>query len=110
MLAKTNRLSRALFADYFSRGKRLHSEHFTIVYSPAEVFKVSVVVSKKVAKKAHDRNRLKRQVYGYIAVLSKEQPLCGVFMVFPKPTLVKLAASPRQKAIVSELPRLLITR
>ena len=110
MLAKTNRLSRALFADYFSRGKRLHSEHFTVVYSPADVCKVSVVVSKKVAKKAHDRNRLKRQVYGYIRVLYKEQSLYGVFMVFPKPALAKLAATPRQKAIMTELPRLLITR
>lgn len=110
MLAKTNRLSRALFADYFSRGKRLNSEHFTVVYAPADVFKVSVVVSKKVAKKAHDRNRLKRQLYESIRVLHKEQALGGVYIVFPKPALATLAASSRQKAILTELPRLLITR
>lgn len=110
MLSRDNRLNRTLFSEYFARGKRLHSEHFTVVYASAIDFKVSVVVSKKVAKKAHDRNRLKRQIYGFVGVLSKEVALEGVFMIYPKFTLTKLSVTERKVAIKNELSRLLITR
>lgn len=110
MLARANRLRRAEFNEYFKRGKRLHSDHFTVVYVAAPDFKVSVVVSKKVAKKAHDRNRLKRQMYGFVGLFSKETKVAGVFMIYPKPTLTKLVTKKQKEVIKSELSRLLNTR
>ncbi len=110
MLARANRLRRAEFNEYFKRGKRLQSDHFTVVYVAASDFKVSVVVSKKVAKKAHDRNRLKRQIYGFVGLLSKETGTIGVFMIYPKLALTKLVIQKRKEVIKGELSRLLNTR
>ncbi len=110
MLARANRLRRAEFNEYFKRGKRLHGDHFTVVYVADSDFKVSVVVSKKVAKKAHDRNRLKRQIYGFVGLLSKETNVAGVFMIYPKLALTKLVTQKRKEVIKGELSRLLNTR
>lgn len=110
MLAKTERLSRNLFTAVFSQGKRRHGEHFTIVYAPAVGFRASVVVSKKVAKKAHDRNRLKRQLYEYVRLVHKEHSLSGHFLIFAKPSIAKHSATKRLLTIKTELPGLLNPR
>ena len=70
-MKKTQRLSRGEFSQVLKKGKRLHSEHLSIIVSPSDRSKCGVVVSKKVAKRATDRNRVRRHIY---AVLQKHSP------------------------------------
>jgi len=68
MISATRRLPRADFAKYFKAGQRYQSPHFTLVINiTSSPTKAAVVVSKKVAKSAVDRNRLRRRAYGVIA-------------------------------------------
>lgn len=72
MLRKTERLLRTGFDRTFARGKRIHTPLFQLIYEPSDAFHGSVVVGKKVAKKAVDRNRLRRQIYGVLYRASRE--------------------------------------
>ncbi len=63
MLKKNQRLSKSEFANLLKKGRRIHSDHLTLVYVPSESTKCGVVVSKKVANRAHARNLLRRRVY-----------------------------------------------
>ncbi len=67
MLHKKNRIVRELFDEIFAKGRVFHGEYMymkvaTIITDPPQC-KFSCVVSKKVAKKAHDRHLIKRRVY-----------------------------------------------
>ena len=81
MLKKTERLSRFAFSAYFAQGKKTHQKYTSIIASKAEVFKLSVVVGKKVSKKAPTRNFIKRRIYGILGDLKKERSLTGVYIV-----------------------------
>lgn len=64
MISKAQRLSRSEFSSVFERGKRIHSDAFSLIYSPAEGDpKASVVVSKKIAGNIISRNFLRRRLY-----------------------------------------------
>ena len=110
MLRTEERLSRAAFAQYFAVGKRTHGTYFTVVYSPAPVFKAAVVVSKKVAKKAHDRNRLKRQLYHLLAAETQKNPRTGAYLVFVKPGAALLSRAGFRLEFLNELSRVPNTR
>lgn len=67
MLAERQRLSRAELADAMKTGKRVHGTLFSC--SLKKVLgdgKASVVVSKKIAKTAVARNRVRRRVYAVL--------------------------------------------
>jgi ribonuclease P protein component len=66
MFKKKHRLTRAEFDRFFAVGKRLHSPSLTLIYAKSEESHAAVVVGKKVAKKAVDRNTLRRRIYGLI--------------------------------------------
>ena len=69
MVKKKQKLSRNDFSSLLKQGKRVHGSLFSLTYSKAQNVKVGVVVSKKVARKAVERNLLRRRVY---AVLEKK--------------------------------------
>ncbi len=86
MLPKTQRLQKRLFSESFSHSKMCSNDNLTLRY---KVFsglqsKVSVVVSKKVAQKAVDRNLLKRKLYEIAQKLLKNAKNPYILMVFPK--------------------------
>lgn len=62
MVPRENRLTRGHFKTQ-TKSTRLASEHFSLSYQPAMSFRMAVVVSKKVAAKATERNALKRRAY-----------------------------------------------
>ncbi len=103
MVASSYRLSRAEFPAFFASGKRYHSAHFTLVVSTYSECKVSVVVSKKVAKTAVDRNRLRRRAYGVVERLLKVNPPKGVFIIMYKPGALRAS----REALQIELEALL---
>lgn len=79
-----------MFTQYFKIGRRSQTEYFTLVYSPAPIRAVAVVVGKKVYKSAVDRNTLRRRVY---ATLRAGIPSAGVYVVISKPSAKNLTQS-----------------
>lgn len=62
-------MNRLLFSRVFSFGKRHHTPHFQTIYQDgAPAF--SIVIPKKVLKKATDRNALKRRISGVLEEMS----------------------------------------
>ena len=56
--------------DFFRRAARKHLEQYSIYSKPAQSFQLTVIVSKKVARLATERNEIKRRYYsGIVSVL-----------------------------------------
>jgi ribonuclease P protein component len=84
MLPKKRRLTSAEVREVIARGVNVRGSIVSLKYLVNKgVFKVSVVAPKSVAKRAVDRNRLRRVLYGVIRELSKENP-----NLFPQGLLV----------------------
>lgn len=62
MLKRSHKISRREFLSV-SPARPFHTDHLSIRAVPAESTQFSVVASKKVARTAVSRNRLKRRVY-----------------------------------------------
>ncbi len=107
MLKKSERLNRSAFSLYFSRGKRIHGSYITVISSPSDNFLCSVVVGKKVSKKAHQRNLLRRKLYSLVEVIKNEKDLKGVFIIIAKPGLAQLSKQTFTVALTDELGRAL---
>lgn len=90
MLAKHQRVPRPEFAHAFARGERRHTPLFTVVVLAGEGNKAAVVVSKKVAKKAHDRNRIRRRMYAVLAPFITKEANLGTVLILAKPALASL--------------------
>jgi ribonuclease P protein component len=90
MLAKSERLSRVDFSSFFKSGKHFHSDVATIVFSPTPTVHGSVVISKKVFKRAVDRNLARRRVYALLQSATKHNNQTGVYIVVLKPAYKQL--------------------
>lgn len=84
MLRKKERLKRADFSHFFSLGKRTHTPYFTIVFAPHTTSHGSVVVSKKIARKAVDRNKLRRRIYDILRRELRGDAPQGVYILLVK--------------------------
>lgn len=106
MLPKAHRLTRREFTRYFTDGKRIGDQYFTVIYSPGPSAQAAVSVGKKVSKQAVLRNRLRRRVYAIIkdwfGNLINAQ---GVVIVIVKP-----AARTLSKAQFTEVLQTLLGR
>ncbi len=72
------------------RTKKRFSDHFRVLCSMEENFSCSVVVSKKVAKDAVSRNKIKRRVRSLLRVFfNQKPPLRGNFLVFVQKNILK---------------------
>lgn len=103
MPPKRDRLTTTLFKHFFKTGKRFHGRYCTLVYTPHDTRKISVVVGKKVYKRAVDRNRLRRQLYSIVSSYTKEHNCTGVFQCLVKPA----AAAAPVASVKYELQELL---
>jgi len=90
MLAKSQRLTKKEFDQYFKTGKRFHFTHCTIIYTPLPTIHGSVVVGKKVSKKAVTRNTIRRRVYAQLRSVCTEHNSTGVFIIIIKPAYMQL--------------------
>lgn len=85
MFKKTERLDRPLFSHFFKIGRRFSTKYLTIIRVPHPTLKVSVVVGKKVFKKAYQRNKLRRQIYHLVREVVRENNLGGGLIFIAKP-------------------------
>jgi ribonuclease P protein component len=105
MLKKRERLTRAQFDQSFALGKRLHSPVVQIIYHPSDTFHGSAVVGKKVAKKAVDRNTLRRRLYGLLYSYVQSTPMNFTVIMVAKPGALQIS----RKQFAYEVRQLLDT-
>lgn len=74
MLAKHNRLSRSDIPPLMKRGRRVRAPHMMLVFQQSVTPHFAVIVSKKVAKTAVSRNRLRRRTYTVLRLLPHGMP------------------------------------
>ncbi len=80
MLKKKEKISRKVFNEIFNTSRVISRGSFFMVKKAINPLKdnefhASVVISKKIAKKAHERNYLKRCLYSLIQQHKKMNPL-----------------------------------
>ena len=84
MLPRKNRVSRKKFPVYPTKGLRISSSLFTAVVYPQEHdVAVSVVVSKKTAKTAVLRNRIRRRLYAAVEPFLKTFARGAIIVFYP---------------------------
>ena len=87
MLPKKNRLTTKEFSEVFSDGKTFSSNAFTLRYTKKKNIKntkCSFVVSKKIAKKAVERNKLRRAGYFILSEIKDSVSLGSSCIFFLK--------------------------
>jgi ribonuclease P protein component len=105
MLPRTARLTRGDFSHYFAVGTRSHSPFATVIVAPSQVPHGAVVVSKKVAKLAVERNLLRRRVYHLVAAALAAQP--AVCIVLLKPAARTVSRAELRAALSAHIGRAL---
>lgn len=85
MLPKKNRISKEAFPSSNMKGIRVFSPLFSgVIYKNEGLSRAAVVVSKKIAKTAVVRNRIRRRFYAAIAPLLKNTDKGGLIVFYPK--------------------------
>lgn len=86
MIPKTSRINREDFEKIMKKGGFLNSPFFTLRFlkNPLNVTHFSVVVSKKVAKTAVSRNKIRRRTYSILKKLTKNSKNSYFTMLFSK--------------------------
>jgi ribonuclease P protein component len=107
MLPKIERVDRKLITQIFQEGRFLNSPSLTFKFLIQEKSKnprISFVVPKSTAKKAVERNSLRRKGYQALKPLFKEAPsyLVGVF-IFKKKEPDMTVLEKEIKSILSKL-------
>jgi ribonuclease P protein component len=85
MLPKKRRLSSAEVREVLARGKSVRGSVISLKYVVNKgIFRAGVVAPKSVAKRAVDRNRLRRALYQALATLptAKTQQLSHIMAIF----------------------------
>ncbi|MEN9921434.1 MAG: Ribonuclease [Candidatus Parcubacteria bacterium] len=88
MFKKSYRLNTSLFKEVFNFGNTIKNNYFLIKIKKNELkhSRFSIVVSKKVAKKAHERNYLKRKVFHALKEIYKEMPVFDYIFILNSQT------------------------
>jgi ribonuclease P protein component len=105
MLKKSERVARSDFGAFFKKGRKVHGDHVFAVVSPYLTFHASVVVSKKVAKSAVERNTYRRRVYAQLLIL-KRRGFKGVVIITLKPTFSELTRIEAKAALEALIVRI----
>ena len=107
MLPKKQRITKRLFSESFSHSKTQANDNFTLKYKDILDLptKTSIIVSKKVAKNAVDRNSLKRKIYDTTGKIIKNAKKPYVLMVFPKKTTTTLTNKELEESLIELLKK-----
>lgn len=103
MLQKKKRLTREEFNRFFAVGRRIHSPTLQIIFTPNQTVHVAVVVSKKVAKHAVQRNKIRRRMYDIVRNYLKETQVTGVFIFLVKKPILTMEFTEIRKMVRSHL-------
>ncbi len=106
MLPKKERLTRTEFDRFFSIGRRVHSPSFQVVYAPHASFHASVVVSKKNARLAVERNKIRRRVYDIVRHCKSSEDMSGIFIFLTKPAIRSVPHTSLKEEICIEMKKI----
>ena len=95
MLPKQARLTAREVRDTIASGRSLRASVLSAKYLPAQRLRASVVVSKKVARQAVERNRVRRAVYRALRNVEAH----GTYVVFVQ----KVPKDPLAPAFLNDL-------
>lgn len=84
MLPSRSRLNLSKISFNNFGGKRIESKELTLLVKEADKLKAGIIVNKKVAPKAVDRNRIKRIIY---EALAKQNKFKGEIIIIVKNNL-----------------------
>lgn len=88
MFPKRQRISKGTFQNIATQGRRTHNESLTMVKTPLQtgvLSRFAVVVSKKVAATAVDRNILRRRIYKALEEVCKNKKSTAYIVFAKKP-------------------------
>lgn len=109
MLSRKNRISTTEFPSFKDKGIRFVSALFSgTFYSSTQGVRISVVVSKKTAKSAVERNRLRRRVYAAIEPYLKRFTQGALVVIYPKIEAIRSPLPLLQEEIESSLRKVKI--
>lgn len=75
MIKKNSKLKSLDFKDFNQKNlKTINSQYFRSFYVQKDSLRLAVIISKKVYKKAVDRNKAKRRVYSAIRDIDIKKP------------------------------------
>lgn len=104
MLARKNRISTKEFPSFKNKGNRFSSPLFSAtIYPTTTGFKASIVVSKKTAKTAVSRNRIRRQFYAIVETLLKKLKNSALVVFYPKTEALTTSQTQLKKEIEETL-------
>lgn len=106
MLSKKQRLTKKAFDHVFKNGTRVHSPALQLLYMPDGTFHGAAVVGKKVYKKAVDRNRLRRRMYGVLYRHQKNAGSTGTYILIAKPGMKTVAKNEFSNEIMTLLEKM----
>ena len=107
MLPKRQRLHHQELKEVAYTSRREHAPHLMLAYTEtSHEFKAVVIVSKKVSKKAVERNRTRRMLYSVLAK-NREALQHGVYIVRVKVAAKSIADTQLKQELQQLLNRLL---
>jgi len=103
MLPKHKRISRDSFKLILIQGQLFHSPHFLLrtINSPKEGY--ATLVSKKIARGAVDRNRIRRRIYAVLRSLVVQIKKPTNIIISAKPGALKISFLEQEKEITQLL-------
>lgn len=105
MLAKKNRIPRKLFKNLLEEKRYFNSPHFSLrVAHSTDNARIAVSVSKKVSKKAVDRNKLRRRAYATVLPMVKDLRN-KFYLISAKPGAEKLKMEQLREEIMNLLSK-----
>jgi ribonuclease P protein component len=108
MLPKKNRISKENFPSPKRQGFRVFSQLFSVVfYKGEEEIRMAVVVSKKIAKTAVMRNRIRRKMYSILREGTKRTNKKGTLVIYPKKEALTAKFSVLEKEVVEVIHKVL---
>jgi ribonuclease P protein component len=82
MILSNKKLSRRECDELFLRGKKIVGNYVKITYEMNDISSQNtVIISKKILKKAHDRNRCKRRIRSLLNYIVKTYNVTGIYIV-----------------------------
>jgi ribonuclease P protein component len=106
MLPSKARLRFREVEDVFAKGERRTAPLFSITFlKPSDRTAFAVTVSKKVAKNASDRNKIRRRIYSAISKIRKDNLVFAHVVFLPKKEVLKASAEILETEIKKILAR-----
>lgn len=107
MISKKNRLTSIFFLNLFKKGKTIENSVFSlkVITGNQDNFKVAVVVSKKVLKKATERNLLKRRFLSVVSQNKNSFFYKNSYIFYPKKDSISVPYQELEKIILETIKK-----